>query len=294
MAVTSVSEKYGSGKGSAAYPKTNEFTREFHVRVNDVDDGPAVILSDALVPKVGDEYATGNDYDPGSWCKRVDVTRDEANELLFSVVCTYNNEEPEIDRTTPPLWRPAVFDWSNRREEFTFPYDTRGNLYVTPAGVPIENPPPTPIHLLILTISKNVATFNPIAMNAYADSVNLDAFLGFGPGYAKIDDIIPSKLQHETINDVYYQYYTIETVIAFRRIPWHPHRIVAKGRQYKNDDNELVPTDASGVMDGHEEYLDAQGKKTDAANYYLIDRYPFPECSFMGLSQFTGIGGFWF
>jgi hypothetical protein len=46
-------------------------------------------------------------------------------------------------------------------------------------------------------------------------------------------------------------------------------------------------------MDGHEVYLDEQGKKTDHTNYYLIDRYPFPEYSFSGLSQFTGISGFW-
>ncbi len=293
MAVVSIKNKYGTGDGLAEWPRKNAFTRELLVYVDDVDDGPAVVLADSLVPKVGDYYVTGNDYDPGSFCKSVKPTRDGVNEKLFHVTCEYDNEEPDIDSTTAPLLRPATFDWSNRREEFFFPTDQRGHHYVTPAGVPLENPPATPLHLLTLTITKNVASYNPLAMNAYADAVNLTAFLGFAAGYAKIEDIVPSSLQHETINGTHYQYYQMETVVAFRRIPWHPHYIVAKGRHYKNSSGDLVPSNADGVLTDHEEFLDAAGEKTTAGGAYLIPRYPFPEKNFNGISQFTGITPGW-
>lgn len=295
MGVVKVRDKYGSGKGSLDVNQRRvALSRELLVWVDDIDIGPAMVLESASVPKVGDVYASDDDYDPGSWCKSVEATRDDTNEQLFHVVCEYDNEEPE-KRETNPLLRPAVLRWSNRREEFYFPTDTRGNPYVTPAGVPIENPPPTPVHLLVLSIKRNLATYNPIAMNAYADAVNLDPFLGFPPGYAKIEDIMPSELKNETANHgtSHWRYYEIETVIAFRRIPWHPQRIIAKGRQKKNDNGDLVPTDSDGVMDDHEVYLDANGKETDAANYHIIERYPFPELSFAGLTQFTGIIGHW-
>lgn len=293
MAVVSVKPKYGSGQGKAEWERKNAFTLELLVWVDDVNDGPAVVLQSASVPKVGDVYSTGNDYDPGSFCKSVVPVRDTTVEKLFHVICEYDNEEPDVDTTTPPLLRPATFDWSNRREEFFFPVDTRGNHYVTPAGVPLENPPATPIHLLVLTITKNVASYNPVVMNGYADAVNLTTFLGFAAGYAKIEDISPSKLQHETINGVHYQFYTMETVVAFRRIAWHPHYIVAKGRQYKNGSGDLVPSSADGVLTDHEEFLDAAGEKTTAAGAYLIPRYPFPELNFAGIAQFTGITPGW-
>lgn len=293
MAVVKVRPKYGTGGGSIDAAGKVAFTVDLLAWVDDVDDGPAHVLVSPLVPKIGDEYATGNDYVPGCFCKSVAPERDGAVEKLFHVKCEYDNDQPDIDPTTPPLLRPAVFDWSNRREEFYFPRDTRGNLYATPAGVPLENPPATPVHLLILTITKNVVGYNPIVMNAYADAVNLTAFLGFAAGYAKIEDIKPSTLKHETINDVHYQYYTMETVVAFRRIPWHPLQIIAKGRHFKNDDGDLVPSNADGVMTDHEEYLDAAGKKTDAAGAYMIERYPFPELNYAGIAQFTGITPGW-
>ena len=269
------------------------YRRRLLVWVDDEDDGPALIAAHASMPKAGQIYATGNDYDAGAFCSGLEIERDAVNELLFHATVDYDNNEPDFDGSIPPLLRPAKYVWGNRREEFVFPTDTRGNPWVTPAGVPIENPPPTPVSLLVLKITKNVAAYNPVTMNGYADAVNLDTWLGFAAGYAKIDDITPSELQHETINGNHYPYYTIETTVAFRRIPWHPHRQVAKGRSYKNDDGDLVPADASGVFTDDEVFLDADGKKTDAGGLYLIERYPFPEQTFAALSQFTGIVTTW-
>jgi len=293
MAVTKVTTKFGTGSGEIDEAGRVKFTVELLAWVSDVGEGPANVLISPLIPRIGDQYASWSDYVPGCFCKRISPVRDAVNEHLFHVTCEYDNEQPEIDPTTPPLLRPATYDWSNRREEFIFPTDTRGNPYVTPAGVPLENPPATPVHLLVLTITKNVASYSPIVMNAYADAVNITPFLGFGAGYAKIEDIQPSKLQHETINSVLYQYYTMETVVAFRRIPWHPHLIIAKGRHHKNDDGDLVPSNADGVMTDHEEFLDADGEQTDAAGAYMIPTYPYPELNFSGIAQFTGIVPGW-
>lgn len=290
MGVISVKTRYGTGKGSADSDRINTYTLELDVRVDDVGDGPAVILADSRVPKVGDEYATGNDYDPGSFCQLVEIERDSDVETLFHVKCEYDNHKEEQNDPNP-LLRPATLDWSNRREEFFFPKDTMGNWYKTPAGVPLENPPATPLSLLILTITKNVETFNPINMNEVMDGVNADAFLGFQPGYCKIEDINPSKLQHEGE----YQYYIMETVIAIRRIPWHPHYEVAKGRHRKNDAGDLIPTDASGVLTDHEVYLDKDGKPVDLdhSTPWVLEFFPYPVTKFSGLAQFTGLVGFW-
>jgi len=282
MAVIRVAPKRGTGEGLANDQWENAYTLVLNVWTNDPDDGPAVILSSPLVPKVGDEYATGNDYDPGSFCRTVTPRRDSSVDTLWEVTCEYRNIPPESVEPNPVL-RPAVFDWSNRREEFFFPRDSRGNWYRTPAGVPLEKPPPTRLSLLILTITKNVTNYNALAMNAAQDAVNTAPFLGFAPGYAKVEDIVPSKLQREGN----WSYYTMETVIAFRRIPWHPHYEVAKGRQYKTGEGDLLPTDAGGVYDDHEVYLDADGKQTDTP--YMLEFYPYPEMNFSLLAQFTGV-----
>lgn len=293
MAVVAMKEEYGTGSGSGKFPRSIAYRRKLLAWVDDLDDGPTVVSNYASLPKIGQIYATGNDYDAGAFLKGIEIERDDVNELLFHVTLDYDNEEPEFDGTIPPLLRPAKYVWGNRREEFVFPTDTRGNPYVTPAGVPIENPPVTPVNLLVLKITKNVSGYNPVVMNAYADSVNLTPFLGFPAGYAKVEEIAPSELQHETINDVHYPFFTVETTVAFRRIPWHPHRMVAKGRSYKNSAGDLVPADAGGVFTDEEVFLDQAGEKTDAANLYLIERYPFPETNFNGIAQFTGITAGW-
>lgn len=283
MAVVKVRQTKGTSSGSADENRVNAYTLEITAWVDNPADEPEAVLVSPLVPKVGSRRAA----DPAAMCTKVSAERDPDVDTLYRVTCDYESRPGQW--TENPLNQPARYKWSRRREEFFFPRDRRGNYYRNTAGDPYENPPPTPLNLLVCTISSNVATYNPLILAEYGDAVNLDPFLGFSPGYAKIEDIQPSDLQ--MVEDKY-AYYTLEIVVVFRPpgLPWHPHYEIAKGRRYKTSTGELVLPDADGVFHDGEVYLTETGERLDFGNTpYLQEFYPNPEKNFATLAFLAGL-----
>jgi hypothetical protein len=98
------------------------YTITWHVQTNDVLDGPAAVLSDWVLPNVGDTYSLGNDEDAWAFC---------TPELNIAPHPGVTERDPCIDWiitqtfTSKPTWRCQTFPIENPLLE---PYQISGDF----------------------------------------------------------------------------------------------------------------------------------------------------------------------
>lgn len=88
-----------------------------------------------------------------------------------------------------PLQRPPEFDFDIVRYEEAMEADMDGNRYVNTAGQPFEPPHVEERAHLALTITKNMASFNPQMMARHIYCVNVEPYLGYQQDEVLLDMI---------------------------------------------------------------------------------------------------------
>lgn len=293
MAVVEDSFKLvGDGGGSNEATDTKaQYVKVWQCRTDDPLDEADVVLAHNDCPKVGDNLVTSAGIYTGSWAKQVHADRDPRLHTLWKVRVTYDNQKPHDSELEPnPVLKPARIWWSYRKEEIILPYDRAEKWFKNAAGDFLADPPPIPITLSILNVSKNVATYNPVALNAAHDAVNTNLFLGFAPGYCKVASIEPGEPQQWEE----WTFSTLVTQIECSPIPFHPHIELNQGPRYKMSDGfggtYLIQNHTEGVYSERQALLTATGEKLpEGGTPTTLEFTRYPQLHYGTLAHLVGL-----
>lgn len=197
------------------------YRRVYRVR-SDIPNEPGVnvIFASAngvAVPRLCDCYWTGTpsaleEVDTGAFVTDVTPEQDDEDPYVWLVEVTYKSvsgdpaqmgQEPGQPGQTGggggggsgsppqsnPLTRPYQISWKSVRYQKTIRYDTTGRALVNSAGDLLDPPLEIEDSRLAVRIVRNLAALGPDYVAKFKDAVNIQAFLGVPPGYAKVADI---------------------------------------------------------------------------------------------------------
>lgn len=270
MTATKIGDRVGTGSGRVTEDNVREYRRVILVQTNDKYDHVVTVRLASGVPRYGDPFVYGNDYDYGSLCRRIETN--QKSKFLWEVICHYSAKafDPD-DQVDNPLLRPSKWRWVTIRGETIGDEDEEGNAWTNSTGDPLDDPPPLNRNILRLTVRRNEASYDPLLIYDYTDAVNNDTFLGFSKGYAKAT-IEPSEPQHENGTLFYEMLYTF----LFHPKKWDPYKILDAGHRYKNDDDEWVQANDGGIYHDRKVLLDGTGHRLDEDDDAVyLDRHPW-------------------
>lgn len=193
-----------SGKGGSIKRKDSvrDFQIVFKVTTDNRSDGAVVVINAAGLPRLGDPYNIGNEFDSGSTVTGIvaDETDDSLN--IWEVTVTYSSvQDKDDDRPLNPLARDPVvkLTFTNVREVARGLFNTQSpppppaggvSFYDTAlsnsAGEIFDPPPERDRSRPVISIVRNEEFIKPTALMDFADTVNSIDFLGAPPRTVKM------------------------------------------------------------------------------------------------------------
>lgn len=218
MAVTSFYETWTNRSGGIRENYERNYLRTFDAITDDPTDSVLEVISYADCPKLYELYeGAGGEYDTGAFVVDVRATQDPESPEIWHVEVEYATKSAAAARAgslggsghgtfsganaglDSPLLRPADVEWSFLQTQVLA--EDLLNVQLAEDGL-IEEGSPRPIvnsafekydppyeiskGLLVLTVTKNQASFDPILVRRMYNCVNKYAFLGFEPGVVKL------------------------------------------------------------------------------------------------------------
>lgn len=207
MAILRITEKCEEWSGNRTDKGEYEFSRVFIVQVDTRQVGPYEILNGSVadgvdspiiqIPLDNDDYHAGDDALTHARVKTKDAKRDPVNPLLWYVTVTYSTAKDQQERGTfNPEDRPIEVNFSFQRQTKVAHQEANGDPITTSAGERFNPLPEMDDTRFVMTMSRNLVTFNPDTAMRYKDTVNSDQFQGFEPGVVKLASL-NSKLIFE-------------------------------------------------------------------------------------------------
>lgn len=225
MAVVHCKEVTGRGADQTK-KSVRRYTRIFQILTSSGTDGSKTVLAHPELPALGDaweEVTNGvqTDLDPSARCVEKRATQtDGENHQNWMVYCEYTG-------LFDPLLEPPDVDWGGEKYQESTRKDIAGRLYANAAGDPYESGLIRDRNRRVLTIRRNVLTWNPVEEDQYVDTLNELAFLvgrhppGFAARLCKIDEIsaVPVFFEHYP-DDVDPHYYRKTVKVSIDRRGW--------------------------------------------------------------------------
>lgn len=202
MSVVSCKEKYGN-EGEKTLDGTS-YRREFLVQITDpANDRELTIFNSPIVTakvQLLKTWEAGNDINYGVAAAKLRLRSREDSPYLYDLEAEYESdasdgggggpdtdpldEPPEFEYTWVSYKRfiDSGFDETIGTPNSTQPQRLRPIGFVNSAGEPFDPQPEIDDDRLVLTFSRNEATFNPRVAMAYANSVNADPISGAEAG----------------------------------------------------------------------------------------------------------------
>lgn len=261
----SFDDQQDGAAGAAAWGATRQWT----VLTDDVADGPATVLDDSRVPRIG----TSHNRKP--WLRAIRRRAIPKGPMFFHVEVEYAGKD------SPLLERPD-YGWTWVHSTEPVDRDANGDAMANPLGHAYTGIS-RKFSDLRLTYTRNEASFSPVAMLAYADAVNSDTFWGAKAGLAQVQDISGKRIVDGTG-----YYWNVTYVIDFRKDGWK-HRTACQGLYYyKNDDSgkkRVVPAvDANGSPLTTPVKLKANGELLPEGSETVWEEFQlYPRVAFAGL-----------
>lgn len=173
------------------------------------------VVSDAPTTDTGygAKLATGvprvRDPHPEDFSLRVvDVNAVRKSPVLWEIDVEY---AAQTAAGRNPLDEPAVIRWSFVTADEPIDADVDGEPIVTVNNERFDPPISAPASDLVLSIVKNVASFDPGQARTYKNAVNSDTFLGQPAGTARLEGI-----EAESVTDDDFSYWRLSVEIRFR------------------------------------------------------------------------------
>ena len=203
MSIVSVTELFDDHDGEVSVDG-HRWERAFHVLTKDRTQwGPSIIRavdseSGIRIPHIGELLTAlgsiGAD-DTRVTAQRIRPQRVDGTPYLWKVVVEYSTRATDTpgEIEPNPIERPAEWSWGDlvSTEEYTHDAVT-GKPVLNTAGEPYDPGLTREVTQRVLTLTWNALSFNPIAQEAYSDTVNAKDFtigaLNFtvGAGVAKV------------------------------------------------------------------------------------------------------------
>lgn len=170
--------------------------RTFYVESDDLDDGPAEVMSNSSIPTGREAY----DYrgtETHSLLKVVSRTaaRDEKKPLLWTVTVDYETADYDDDWENP-LNDPVEITLSTQQKQVVSYYAVNSSgvptsVFLSSAGEALQNYPTKDDAKAVLEFTRNEAiSTNVISLtNTYVNAVNTDTFWTAGAGFCRCIDI---------------------------------------------------------------------------------------------------------
>lgn len=191
MSIVTCTEKWENRNATRDAKNVRRYHREWEVRTSSQIDGPITAGSHASIPARGDAYAiSGGESDSGALCYQINPQQHADDPTLWTISVDYSSDPGDLFVTgtpdsptvgTPnenPILRPAKYKSTTKQVPKVRQKDKNGDPYVNSAGDPFEEPPVQEVTHVIVTITKNYATFSYATQIAWANKVNNDTYLG--------------------------------------------------------------------------------------------------------------------
>jgi len=259
------------------------YVEVYDVIVDDpANDNSTTVMFDSQVKQIGDQL--GSNF---MWVTSVSPSR--ISPVMFKLVVTYKSLD--FDPTDPeanPLNAPTKVKWKTVKTTGEIDQDINGDPIVTPVGEPVKGIT-RPFSDLGAVLTKTFETFNPLDFYDFIDFVNTDAFLGFPPGTAKVEDISADPRDF-VVSSTTVTYYDVAAFVLFRK-PIHAsaerawwNRRPLKGNWVYDDNNNVVPATIGGELAPGPVYLSEAGKQVAS------DQAIWTEDEILGSTAFSAMG----
>lgn len=190
MAITAVRAIQALGGGTIDGERTAQIL--YYVYSNDVFDGPLTILSASGVPRRGQMYEFGNEFDPYMFAQSANAqwkSREDSRNQ-WEVTVNYSTKgldsDPQQDKQDPLDWKPKC-STSSQKTRRPMLFDSEQTLIASSAGEPYDPVQEKDETKFFIHIVRNVARSN-VAFNAtYKDAINLDKFWGNDARTVKVE-----------------------------------------------------------------------------------------------------------
>lgn len=210
MSVCSVTRRYDN-TGEVASERNQllfevarlKFGVSYNVLCTSHLDGPQVILSSPLVPRLGDVYAFANDADPLATCVRVNVPV-RLGRRRWRVEVQYDTDRIVAEFTDNPFQQPPEITGGSIPYEIAMRRDAVGRPVVNSALRPYDPPPTLDEKAGVYTITRNeaidtaqaafylpriVPIFTRAKADAYRMRCNNVGWQGYGSYAARLNEI---------------------------------------------------------------------------------------------------------
>lgn len=177
--------------------------RAFTVVSNDPTNDTSYGAKQAVgIPRVRDPH-------PDDLSLRVvDVNAKRISQVMWEIDVEYASPTAA---GRSPLDEPAVIRWGFVTADEPIDSDVNGKPIVTKNNERYDPPISAPASDLVLSIVRNVPSFDPGQARAYKNAVNSDTFLGQPAGTARLEGI-----EAESVTDEDFQYWKLSVEIRFR------------------------------------------------------------------------------
>ncbi len=222
-----------SGKGGSIKRKDSvrDFDIIYKVTTDSRSDGAIVVINASGIPRLGDPYNIGNEYDPGSTVTGITADETDDSMNIWEVTITYSSvQDKDDDLPLNPLDRDPVvkLTFINTREVARGTFDTKSPPTSPTSGVSyfatalrnsageIFNPPPERDRSRpVLSITRNEEFIKPTELMDFADTVNSLDFLGAPPRTVKMTAPAADLLKE---NDQ--QYWQVGYAMEYNKETW--------------------------------------------------------------------------
>jgi len=187
---------------------------------------------------------------------------------VFYTTSPQRGSDEQSDPFTSPLDQPWEYEWTFA--EYTLPIDRdiEGKPILNPAKERYDPPPMKEISDQVLRISRYESSYNQVQAGNYKDSLNIDEFYGFPPGFVRCKNystrlVVVANLICFRVN---YEF-------QMRKIGWKL-KLFAEGRRFWNPVHSkyepIVHIDGIGI--GEPGYYEADKKDgTPVAEPWPLD-----------------------
>lgn len=206
MAFGTAVEKF-SGEDASEKSDGRSYSMSARRSFTVVSDAPTTDTS------IGAKRATGiprvRDPHPEDLSLRVvDVNARRMSPVLWEIDVEYSAQTASGRN---PLDEPAIVKWSFVTADEPIDSDVNGKPIVTKNNERYDPPISAPASDLVLSIVKNVASFDPGQARTYKNAVNSDTFMGQPAGTARLEGI-----EAESVTDEDFSYWKLSVEIRFR------------------------------------------------------------------------------
>lgn len=242
-----------------------KYTRIFLIITDDPVTDAGTVRDAPGTPEMFDSYEVptntlGTEFfvDDGATLGEKRPIEDQENPFRWELECNYSSTTGRPgDGEEDPMDRPATYDWDYDVAKEPVTQDIDGRAILNSADMAYDPPPEKDVAYDVLTIERNEDDFDPELAAEYAFAINLDSFMGYDPGQARMRPI-KAKSQYENGQE----FKKVTYVIDFRegKDPWHLAPL-DQGPCENIDGKLVVMTDKNGQPLNGPALLNGDGRK---------------------------------